>query len=63
MPGTSGSKLEIRVSEISYGFVNHLVFQCPGHGDRDLVWHSGQIWPERAQAEGFLYKIRGMQGA
>ena len=54
---------ELRVSEFSYGFVNHLAFKCPGHWDRDLVWHSGQIWPERAQAEDFLCKYRGMQGA
>lgn len=53
---------ELRVSEISYCFVNHAVFKCPGHWDRDLVWHSGQIWPERAQAEDFLCKVRGVQG-
>jgi hypothetical protein len=54
---------EIRVSEISYCFVNQAVFECPGYWDRDLVWHSGQVWPECAQAEDFLCKVRRMQGA
>ncbi len=53
---------ELRVSEISYCFLNHAIFKCPGHWDRDLVWHSGQIWPERAQVEDFLCKARGAQG-
>jgi hypothetical protein len=54
---------ELRVSEISYCFVNHSVFKCPGRWGRNLVWHSGQIWSERAQAGDFLCKVRGMQGA
>jgi len=53
---------ELRVSEISYCFLNQAVFECPGHWDRDLVWHSGQIWPERAQAEDFLCRVRGEHG-
>jgi hypothetical protein len=45
------------------GFRTRLVFECPGHWDRDLMWHSGQIWPERAQAEDFLREVRGERGA
>jgi hypothetical protein len=54
---------DLRVSEISYCYVNHLVFECPGHWDEDLVWHPGQIWPERAQVEDFLREVLGKRGS
>ncbi len=54
---------ELRISEISYCYLNLAVFECPGHWDRNLVWHSGQIWPERAHAEDFLREVSEGRGA
>ncbi|HXV37009.1 MAG TPA: hypothetical protein VEC18_07660 [Myxococcota bacterium] len=49
---------ELRLSEISYGFASHAVERCPGYWDRDLAWHPGHIWPERAQVEDFVQQVR-----
>jgi hypothetical protein len=46
-----------RVNEISYCYANFAVADCPGYWDRELVWHSGSIWPEHAQAEDFLREL------
>lgn len=51
------------VNEISYGFVNWMVARCPGYWDRDLAWHAGASWPEQAQVEDFLGRIRQASGS
>lgn len=35
--------------EISYTYVDSLVWSCPGYWDRDLVWHPGHFWPQYCQ--------------
>lgn len=47
----------ILLNEISYCYVNKAISNCPGFWDRQLVWHAGQIHPEMAQVEDFLYYI------
>jgi len=32
--------------EISYTYVSHAVYNCPGYWDRGLNWHEGHFWPE-----------------
>lgn len=44
--------------EISYAYVDWLVYDCPGHWRRDLSWVDGQMWPEEAQVEDFLARVR-----
>lgn len=46
------------ISEISYCFQNLAVFNCSGFWDRDLNWHEGHIWPERAQITDFVHYIK-----
>jgi glutathione synthase/RimK-type ligase-like ATP-grasp enzyme len=46
------------VCEISYTFADWAVKACPGHWFRDLRWVPGHMWPEEAQVEDFLEKIR-----
>jgi glutathione synthase/RimK-type ligase-like ATP-grasp enzyme len=53
----------LRLSEISYCFLNQAVFECPGYWDRELQWHAGKVWPERAQAEDFLCEVVEGPGA
>lgn len=48
---------KVRLNEVSYCYVNELVYNCPGFWDRELKWHEGHIWPEEAQVEDFLYYI------
>jgi len=56
---------KVVVSEVSYTYVSSAVQACPGHwqleGEADsgrLVWHAGSMWPEEAQIEGFLARLR-----
>ncbi|MBI2524434.1 MAG: hypothetical protein HYY95_28115 [Candidatus Rokubacteria bacterium] len=51
----------VRLLEISYTFVGRAVAQCPGHWDRDLRWHPGQLRPEDAIAEDFLEEVRRLR--
>lgn len=39
------------ICEISYTFVDCLVYDCPGHWDRNLNWIEGHMWPEQAQVD------------
>jgi hypothetical protein len=41
------------INEVSYCYVNIAVHNCPGHWDRDLNWHEGNMWPEEAHVEFF----------
>ena len=45
------------INEISYGYKNKAVYSCPGYWDRNLVWHEGNIWPEKAHVEDFIASI------
>lgn len=45
------------ICEISYGYADWAVFDCPGHWDENLVWHEGHMWPEEAQVEDFIEEI------
>lgn len=49
---------EFVVGEVSYTYVSWMVQSCPGHWDRELNWHEGQMWPEEAQIEDFLQKLK-----
>ncbi|HOY67561.1 MAG TPA: hypothetical protein PLP29_11760 [Candidatus Ozemobacteraceae bacterium] len=46
------------IVEISYCYVASAVHQCPGHWDRQGIWHQGQVWPEEAILEDVLFTIR-----
>jgi glutathione synthase/RimK-type ligase-like ATP-grasp enzyme len=47
------------IGEISYAFADWAVHECPGHWREDLSWVDGQMWPEEAQVEDFISRIRG----
>jgi glutathione synthase/RimK-type ligase-like ATP-grasp enzyme len=51
------------ISEVSYTYVSSAVRGCPGHWDRSLEWHSGHMWPEEAQAQGFLGQLKRSRSA
>lgn len=53
-----GATKEPVVGEISYGYANWAVERCLGHWDSNLNWHEGRLWPEEAQVEDFLTRIR-----
>lgn len=53
-----GEKGNPLVNEISYCYVNTLVNNCPGHWDRNLDWHKGNMWPEEAHVEDFVNLIK-----
>jgi glutathione synthase/RimK-type ligase-like ATP-grasp enzyme len=53
------------IGEISYTYPIFRVRGCPGHwqlrGDPatgELAWHEGQMWPEEAQIQDFLLRLR-----
>jgi glutathione synthase/RimK-type ligase-like ATP-grasp enzyme len=46
------------VGEISYTYVSWMVQACPGHWDSDLIWHDGSMWPEEAQVQDFLERLK-----
>lgn len=50
------------VGEISYTYMSSAVYDCRGHWDSSLKWHEGQMWPEQAQAEDFLERLRLVYG-
>lgn len=34
------------ICEISYTYVDHAVYKCPGYWDKTLIWHSGHYMPQ-----------------
>lgn len=42
------TKGEPVICEISFGYQNIAVYECPGHWDRKLNWSEGHMWPEEA---------------
>jgi hypothetical protein len=46
------------VGEISYTYVSWMVQACPGHWNSELNWHEGSMWPEEAQIEDFLERLK-----
>lgn len=50
------------ICEISYAFADWAVYACPGHWNSDLDWIEGQMWPEEAQIEDFMNKVRAAHG-
>ncbi|MDZ4204287.1 MAG: hypothetical protein U1C46_05655 [Bacteroidales bacterium] len=34
------------ICEISYTYIDQAIFNCPGHWDSNLNWHSGHYWPQ-----------------
>lgn len=49
---------ELLVNEISYCYADWAVHNCPGYWDRNLQWHQGNVWPEQAHVEDFIYYIQ-----
>jgi hypothetical protein len=45
------------ICEISYTYIDRAVHSCPGHWDKNLNWHEGQMWTEDAIVEDFLNHI------
>ena len=52
---------QLRINEMSYCYVNHMVRDCPGYWDRELAWHEGNMWPEEAHVEDFLYLLENQR--
>jgi hypothetical protein len=53
------------VGEITYAYVSWMVQSCPGHWERaggEPVWVEGRMWPEEAQAEDFMERLRSRSG-
>jgi len=50
------------IGEISYTYASWGVHECPGHWDRDLNWHPGQLWPEEAQVADLLRRLEQRKG-
>jgi glutathione synthase/RimK-type ligase-like ATP-grasp enzyme len=53
------------IAEISYTYVSEAVYNCPGYwvldGDPQtgtLNWIDGHMWPEKAQIQDFLHRLR-----
>jgi tetratricopeptide (TPR) repeat protein/glycosyltransferase involved in cell wall biosynthesis len=46
------------VCEISYTFNDEAIYNCPGYWNKDLVWTEVNMWPEQAQAEDFLKRVK-----
>ena len=42
------------INEISYGFIDSIVQNCPGFWDETLFWHKGQNWPQYYQLSDFF---------
>ncbi len=46
------------VGEVSYTYASWGVQSCPGYWDSTLKWHEGQMWPEEAQIQDFLQRLK-----
>ncbi len=42
------------IVEISYTFVDELVYKCPGYFDEKMDWHEGHVWPQLAILKSLL---------
>jgi glutathione synthase/RimK-type ligase-like ATP-grasp enzyme len=51
------------ICEISYAYADWAVHSCPGHWDPNLNWVEGQMWPEEAQVEDFLARVKAAKGS
>ncbi len=56
------------IGEVSYTYVSGSVHDCPGHWvlegqpeNGSLRWVEGQMWPEQAQVEDFLFRLGARQ--
>lgn len=45
------------VCEMSFGYQNTAVHSCPGHWDRSMKWHEGNMWPESAHVKDIIDSI------
>ena len=50
------------ICEISYAFVDWMIFECPGHWESNLNWISGNMWPEEAQIQDFMNLLKARFG-
>jgi hypothetical protein len=48
---------EPKIGEVSYTFVAHAVYDCPGYWDEGLNWREGHHWPQDIILEDFLNRI------
>ena len=51
------------IIEISYAFADWAIHSCPGHWDSELNWFEGQMWPEEAQVDVFLDRVRTVKAS
>jgi glutathione synthase/RimK-type ligase-like ATP-grasp enzyme len=52
------------IAEVSYTYLSQAVHDCPGHWEvhnNQLDWKPGQMWPEEAQIEDFLIRLKEKQ--
>lgn len=45
------------VSEMSFGYQNVAIRNCPGYWDSQLNWHEGSMWPEEAHVIDLIHNI------
>ncbi len=50
-------KMNPKIVEISYCYLNRAIYNCSGYWDYELNFHIGQIWPEDAILEDFIREI------
>lgn len=46
------------VGEVSYTYASWGVHSCPGHWDSEMNWHEVQMWPEEAQIQDFIARLK-----
>jgi len=51
-------KMEFYLLEICWTFPDYKLYKCPGHWNSSMEWIESHMWPEEAQVEDFLQKIR-----
>ncbi len=45
------------IGEISYGYQDTAVYNCPGHWDSKMNWHEGHVWPQDAILEDLIQSL------
>lgn len=47
-------KGEPEICEISYTFVDSVIYNCEGFWDENMIWHEGHFWPQYLQLKDLL---------
>ncbi|MEQ8561494.1 MAG: hypothetical protein RID18_08300 [Cytophagales bacterium] len=47
------------IVEISYGYDDTAIYNCPGHWDKSMNWVEGNMWPQEAHVVDLIEQING----